>query len=82
MKFVTNGYIGKGKSISSKTRPKILQPTRITSNPKAHIENIFLCFISHKITFGNITATLYDHLPQFLFVPKVLPILPAKNLNS
>ena len=61
-----------GNSNPSKTRLKILQPSRITSNQKTHVTNIFPCFISHEITSGNITATVSDNLPQFLFVPKVL----------
>ena len=31
-----------------------------------------LGFISPDITFGNITATLSDHLPQFSFIPNIL----------
>ena len=51
--------------------PYILQPTRLTSHSKTLIDNIFSNVISHEVTSGNITATISDHLPQFLFVPNV-----------
>ena len=51
--------------------PYILQPTRITSHSKTLIDNIFCNIISHEMISGNITATISDHLPQFLFVPNV-----------
>ena len=56
--------------------PYILQPTRITSHSKALTDHIFSNIISHEVISGNITATIYDHLPQFLFAPNVL----SKNL--
>ena len=43
----------------------ILQPTRLTSHSKIHIDNIFSNVISHEVISVNITATillLYDHL--------------------
>lgn len=51
--------------------PHIILPTRITSNSKTLIDNIF----SNSINFdkgisGNITASISDHLPQFLIIPK------------
>ena len=49
----------------------ILQPTRLTSHSKTLIDNIFSNVISHEVTSVNITATISDHLPQFLFVPNV-----------
>ena len=52
--------------------PYILHPTRITSHSKTLIDNIFSNFISLEIISGNITATIFDHLPQFLFVPNIL----------
>ena len=51
--------------------PYILQPTRITSHSKTLIDNIFSNIISHEMISGNITATISDHLPQFLFAPIV-----------
>ena len=51
--------------------PYILQPTRLTSHSKTLIDNIFSNAISHEATSGNLTATISDPLPQFLFVPNV-----------
>ena len=52
--------------------PYILQPTLITSHSKTLIDNIFSNVLSFEATSGNITATVSDHLPQFLFAPNVL----------
>ena len=49
-----------------------MHPTRITSHSKTFIDNIFSNFISPEIISDNITATIFDHLPQFLFVPNIL----------
>ena len=51
--------------------PYILQPTRLTSHSKTLIDNIFSNVISYEVISGNITATISDHPPQFLFVPNV-----------
>ena len=47
----------------------ILQPTRITSYSNALIDNIFSNAIDPDIIFGNLTATISDHLPQFAIIP-------------
>ena len=52
--------------------PYILHPTRITSHSKTPIDSIFSNFISPETIFGNITATISDHLPQFSFAPNIL----------
>ena len=57
--------------VSDSFLPYVLQPTRLTSHSKTLIDNIFANVISYQVIFGNITATVSDHLPQFLFVPKV-----------
>ena len=49
--------------------PYILQPTRLTSHSKTLIDNIFSNILSSEIISGNLTATISDHLPQFLFAP-------------
>ena len=46
--------------------PYILHPTTITRHSKTLIDNIFSNYISHEIISRNITATISDHLPQFL----------------
>ena len=52
--------------------PYILHPTKIISHSKTLIGNTFSNFISLEIISGNITATIFDHLPQFSFVPNIL----------
>ena len=52
--------------------PYILQPTRLTSHSKTLIDNIFSNILSSEIISGNLTATISDHLPQFLFAPNIL----------
>ena len=52
--------------------PNILQPTRLTSHSKTLIDNIFSNIFSSEIISGNLTATISDHLPQFLFAPTIL----------
>ena len=52
--------------------PYILLPTRLTSHSKTPIDNIFSNVTSHEAISGNATATISDHLQQFLFVPNVL----------
>ena len=47
----------------------IIQPSRHTSHSRTFIDNIFSNVISKDITSGNITATISDHLPQFLVSP-------------
>ena len=61
--------------------PYILQPTRITSHSKTLIHNIFSNIISHEMISGNITATISDHLPQFLFAPNVLSKASCQKSN-
>ena len=61
--------------------PYILQPTRITSHSKTLIDNIFSNIISHEMISGNITATISDHLPQFLFAPNVLSKASCQKSN-
>ena len=52
--------------------PCFLQPTRLTSHSKTLIDNILSNVTSHEVISGNITATISDDLPQFLFFPNVL----------
>ena len=52
--------------------PCFLQPTRLTSHSKTLIDNILSNVTSHEVISSNITATISDDLPQFLFLPNVL----------
>ena len=45
------------------------------------IDNIFSNFTSLDIISGNITVTIYDHLPQFSFVPNILSNPPTQKSN-
>ena len=51
--------------------PLILQPTRTASHSNALMDNIFLNDIDPDITSGNLTATISDHLPQFVISPNM-----------
>ena len=62
--------------------PYTLQPTRITSHSKTLIDNIFSNVLSFEAISGNITATISDYLPQFLFAPNALsnPLCNKSNI--
>ena len=51
---------------------------------KTLIDNMISNVISHEVISGNITATIYDHLPQFLFVPNVFsnPSCQKSNISD
>ena len=51
--------------------PLILQPTRTASHSNALMDNIFSNDIDPDITSGNLTATISDHLPQFVISPNM-----------
>ena len=61
--------------------PYILQPTRITSHSKTLIDNIFTNVILPDSLSGNLTATISDHLPQFLMVPNIFSNPPSNKSN-
>ena len=66
---------------SSSFIPYILQPTRITDHSKTLIDNIFSNIISQDFISGNLTATISDHLPQFLIAPNVFSN-PSSNKSN
>jgi len=57
--------------------PQILTPTRLTSQSSTLIDNIFLN--THNfITFsGNLTTSISDHLPQYLFIDNFFQTNPS-----
>ena len=61
--------------------PYIIQPSRHTSHLRALLDNIFSNFISKDIICGNITATISDHLPQFLVSPNTFANPPSNKSN-
>ena len=56
--------------------PYILQPIRINSHSK--LSNI----IPHEVISGNITSTISDHLPPFLFTHNVLSNNSCQKSNT
>ena len=56
--------------------PHIVQPTRITSHSNTLIDNIFFNYISQDIVSGNLTATISDHLSQFLIALHIFSNVP------
>ena len=61
--------------------PYILQSTRITNHSKTLIDNIFSNVLSYEAISGNITASISDHLFQFLFAPNLLSNLLCNKSN-
>ena len=68
--------------VSNSLNLYILQPTSFTSHSKTLTDNIFSSELSCEAVSGNITATISDHLPQFLFAPNVLqnPLCNKPNI--
>ena len=75
----TNGF--SGSLASSIFLPYIIQPTRVTSNSKTIIDNILSYIISTDIISGNLTATISDHLPQFLIAREIFRNSPSGKSN-
>ena len=61
--------------------PLILQPTRITSHSNALIDNIFSSVIDPDIISDNLTATISDHLPQFVIIPNMFVNISGNKSN-
>ena len=66
---------------SNSLLPYILQPTQLTGQSKTLIDNIFGNLTSHEVISDNITATISDHLPQFLIAPNVFAN-PSSNKSK
>ena len=67
---------------SNSFAPYILQPTRLTSNSKTLIDNIFSNIISPEALSGNLISTISDHLPQFMIVPNVPRLTFLKEIGQ
>ena len=61
--------------------PHNVQPTRIRNNSKALIDNIYSNVITPNNISGNITATISDHLPQFLIAPDIVSSPLSTKMN-
>ena len=57
----------------------ITQPTRIRDSSKTLIDNISSKTLIENIISGNLTATISDHLPQFIILPNIFSIPPQIN---
>ena len=61
--------------------PYIIQPSPHTSHSRTLIDNISSNVISKDIICGNVTATISDHLPQFLVSPNIFANPPTNKSN-
>ena len=68
--------------LSSSLLSYILQPTQLTGHSKALIDNIFFNLTSCEVISGNVTATISDHLPQFLIALNVFANPFSNKSNS
>ena len=59
----------------------ILQPTRIASHSNTLIDNILSDDIDPDTISGNLTATISDHLPQFLIIPNIFGNVSGNKSN-
>ena len=58
----------------------VTQPSRIRDSSKT-IDNIFLNTLVENTISGNLTATISDHLPQFIILPNIFSIPPSNKSN-
>ena len=61
--------------------PPITQLIRNINNSKTLIDNSSLNVITPNNILGNLTATITDHLPQFLIAPDIFSNQPSTKLN-
>ena len=61
--------------------PYIIRPSWHTSHSRTLIDNILSNVISKDIISGNITATISNHLPQFLTCPNTFADPPSDKSN-
>ena len=59
----------------------ILQPTRITNHSNTLIDDIVSNVIGPDIIPGNLTATISDHLPQFLIILNIFGNISGNKSN-
>ena len=61
--------------------PHIVQQTRIRNNSKTLFYHIYPNVITPNNTSSNITATISDHLPQYLIAPNTFSNSPSTKFN-
>ena len=54
--------------LSHNFMPQITLPARVTGRTATRIDNILINSYKNKCTFGSITTSVSDHLPQFLII--------------
>ena len=62
--------------------PHIIQPIRVTSNSKTLIDNIFANIHDPDSVSGNLTATVFDHLPQFVIASIIFSNSPSGSKSN
>ena len=62
--------------------PHITQTTRIRDSSKTLIDNNFSNTLIENILSGNLTATIFDHLPQFIILPNIFSNPPLIILGG
>ena len=61
--------------------PLILQPTRINRDSNALIDSIYSNVIDPDIISSNLTATIFDHLPQFAVILNMFGNISGNKSN-
>ena len=59
----------------------LLQPTKITSHSNSLLDNIFSNVIDPDLISGNLTATIYNQLPQFAIIPNMFGNISRNKCN-
>ena len=67
--------------LSSHCTTKLHYTTRIRDSSKALIDNIFSNTLIENTISGNLTATISDHLPQFIILPNIFSNPPSNKSN-
>ena len=59
--------------------PYTFHPTRATGHSEITNDNIFFNYVSKEAICGYLTSTIYDHLPQILFIPSIFQTVLLQN---
>ena len=62
--------------------PHIMQPNRVTSNSKMLIDNIFSIILGPDSVYGNLTATVSDHLSQLVIASNIFSNSPSSRKSN
>ena len=61
--------------------PLVLQLTRVSSHSNTLIDNMFSNALDLGIILGNLTASIFDHLPQFVVIPNMFGNISGNKSN-